>query len=381
MNNTPFIFHDLQDSQIFALAQIAGKQGFDVVGTLPNIHEAEWVKKSRYIQQYFELPSLGDTNMGLYALSLKRANLSGVFVPIVDDIAILLAQYAPLLRKNGLQFLTVNPEQLDTIDHTMLQHWQGKLNIPHTIYCSGDELVQTAVSIGFPVIIKSFRDGFIAFSDKVSMQTWLAENEETYPFHFVQRVQQFITGNTSKMASALLLFDEQSRPVRGFTARRTRVAQTLYGSFGETVAAQAEWLPDLYDAAVELLTQLGWVGFAEVECKQDENGQWHLLEINTRLSGWACFAEADGVDFLKAYYQLCTEDKTLEPCCPQRSATTYTRTIASSKHQPDWENLNLQTYKKMLKYPDDVCYGAWQETDPLANKTWVKHMQSRCLSR
>lgn len=302
MMKTPFVFHDMQDSQMFALAQAAGRAGFAVHGLVRSTKEVPWVTQSRYIHNITELPSLGDVNMGLYALNLKKENISGIFVPVVDDIADLLAEYAPLLRKNGLSFLTVHSSQIEMSNTFALQQWQGKLKIPRTTYCTSNELIETALEIGFPVILKSVRDGFVTFHHQEAMQAWLNNAvHHHYPLHLHQRVQQYIQGETASMATALLLFDEQSRPVRGFTARRIRVAQTNYGPFGETLAAKAEWLPDLYEACVELLSALGWVGFAEVECKQDQHGDWQLIEINPRLSGWSCLAEVDGAGFLQAY--------------------------------------------------------------------------------
>ena len=379
-NQTPFIFHDLQDSQIFALAQSVGKQGYLAHGIVQDLQQAPWVKHSRYIQHIIESPSLGDINAGLFALNLKKHAFNGVFVPVVDDIADLLAEYAPLLRKNGLQFLTPSPQHIKQINTFYLQQWHGKLSVPATAYCGGDDILNTAISIGFPILLKSYRDGFIAFESADILKQWL-DSVEDYPFHFVQRVQRYIEGETNTLATVMLLFDAQSRPVRGFTARRLSVVQTQFGPFGETVAAQAEWIPDLYDAAVELLSEMGWVGFAEVECKQDQTGQWHLLEVNPRLSGWSCLAEADGAGLLIAYHQLCTEDATIEPACLQRSTTSYSRIIASSMHQPNWSALNRTTYKKMLTYPENQCFGAWDNADKHANRAWATYMLQRCQSQ
>lgn len=382
MAKQPFIFHDLQDSQIFALAQAAGRAGFEVKGTVRSLKDSPWLQYSRYISSAAEMPSLGAVNQGLYTLNLKKAGVTGVFVPMVDDIARFIAEFAPLLRKNGLSFLTVHPQQIDMCDLSYLQQWTGKLNIPKTVYCDGQSLLKAAESVGFPVIFKSFRDGYVRFDCKQDLSLWLAsEAANDYPFQLQQRVQQYIAGETTQMASALLLFDGQSRPIRGFTARRIRVAQTLYGPFGETVAAKAEWLPDLYEAALELLSALGWVGFAEVECKQDATGKWFLLEINPRLSGWTCFAEADGAGLLQAYHHLCTEDTPLEHACLQRSVTNYSRMIASNLHQPDWQNFSCTTLKTMLTHPNHYMFGAWDKHDSKANRSWLPLMFKRYLTK
>lgn len=381
MPKLPFIFHDVHDSQPFAMAQAAGRAGFPIVGILPHLHQAPWVQKSIYFHHLVESPSLGDINQGQYALAIKKMGIHGVFVPLVDDIASLLAEFAPLLRKQGLRFLSPHPEQIRCCDHTHLAQWQGKLGIPATMYCHGDAIMATAQAIGFPLILKSYRDGFIMFEYEQALSVWLDTAHAFYPFHLQQRLQRYIPGETTRMASVVLLFDQQSRPIRGFTARRIRVAQTQFGPFGETLAAHAETIPDLYDAVLELMQAMQWVGFAEIECKQDSAGRWHLLEINPRLSGWSCFAEADGAGFLQAYYHLCTEDKSLSHACLQRNQTQYSRIIASSQHRPDWHNYSFATLKTMLSHPPQLSFGAWDKADKRANQAWAWWMLKRYLRK
>ena len=153
---------------------------------------------------------------------------------------------------------------------------------------------------------------------------------------YMHRIQQYIEGPIDRMASAMLLFDAEGRPVRGFTGRRLRVSDTRFGPFGETTAARAEWIPELYTGARDMLARIGWQGFAEVECKQGDDGRWTVMEINPRTSGWICLAEADGAGFLQAYHRLCTGDLVLEEACLQRSRTAYRRLIATCYHEPDW---------------------------------------------
>jgi len=51
--------------------------------------------------------------------------------------------------------------------------------------------------------------------------------------------------------------------------------------------------------------------------------------------------------------------------------------IASTMHQPDWNNFTHETYKTMLTFPKDMCFGAWEKSDPKANKAWARLMLKR----
>jgi len=344
----PFVIHDLQDSQMFALAQAAGRSGFAVKGLASSMQD--WIEYSRYIEGCTLVPSLGDVIESIYALNLKKSGVSGVWLPCVDDIAMFTAEFRCFLHDLGLQHLIASTESMEASDVSQLQDYEGGLKIPKTEWLTWEALEQSATSLDYPLMLKSSRGDFQTFAAHHELSTYLSEQE---PSPLLQRVQHYIEGETSRLATAMLLFDSHGQVVRGFTGRRLEVAQTTHGNFGETTAAQAEWIPELYEGAVALLEHIGWQGFAEVECKQGLDGQWYVLEINPRVSGWLCLAEADGAGFLQAYHALCAEDASLQACCLQRSKSTYMRLVAAGFHQAHWhddgEQGSLHRAMRLLK--------------------------------
>jgi len=377
----PLVIHDLQDSQMFALAQAAGRAGLPVTGTSWPLEP--WVKKSRYVQKAVELPCLGEVVSGVYAKNLEKSGLQGVWLPCVDDMAGFTAEYAPFLRHIGMRFVTADQETITRAITTHELPSRGAIRIPDGGMLSVQELYDGKCGCAFPLMLKTRRNGFMRVDDATSLKQLLQPLIEAGHGERMEIVQAYVAGDIERMASAIVLFDDEGRPVRGFTGRRLRVARTHYGPFGETTAARAEWIPALYEGACELLSHLGWKGFAEVECKQDGEGNWQLLEINPRLSGWTCLAEADGAGLLQAYYRICSEGARLDEACLQRSEAEYVRMIATCYHDPDWDadvsrrrslwrklraiDAALRLYRK--KTPA-ISLGAWDSRD-LPASLWL----------
>ncbi len=330
----PLIIHDLHDSQMFAVAQAAGRAGIPIEGTFWPMER--WGLESRYVRKGVELPCLGEQLKGTYALGLKKAGFSGVWLPCVDDMADFTARYQELLRGIGLSFITADVNTIASAFATESFPQTAILKTAPMQVVLASELYEMADRQVFPILLKTVRDHFEKFHDVRSLREFLERERAAFGLNHYHRVQQFVEGEVERMASAILLFDDESRPVRGFTGRRLRVAETVHGPYGETTAARAEWIPELYEGARELLTALGWKGFAEVECKQGEDGSWYVMEINPRLSGWTPLAEADGAGLISAYYRMCTDGVRLEEACLQRSKAEYVRMVATSYHDPDW---------------------------------------------
>ena len=376
----PFIIHDLQDSQMFALAQAAGRAGFTVHGLAS--WQAPWIELSRYVSSCTQVQSLGDVVESVYALHVKQAGLQGVWLPCVDDIAMFTAEFRPFLQDLGMLALIPSMDSIERADVTQLQDFSGILKIPETYWLEAEAMAERADVLPYPCLLKSARGFFRILPHKESLLQALDEQRDDA---LLQRVQHYIAGDTSRMATAMLLFDAHGKVVRGFTGRRLRVARTQFGAFGETTAAQAEWIPELYDGAVALLEHIGWQGFAEVECKQGEDGQWYVLEINPRVSGWLCLAEADGAGFLQAYHALCTGSEVLQSCCLQTSRYEYIRMLSAGFHEPDWVGRSDMSQGRwarlrclagdlyqMWKHSPFVVAGAWDAWDRQASWCIIK---------
>lgn len=375
---TPLVLHDLQDSQIFALAQAAGRAGLVVDGTSEPVEP--WARKSRYVRRVHRVPCLSDLTRSMYAWHIKQTGLAGVWLACTDDVADFTARYRGFLEKAGMRLLAPEPEALDAVARRAYPETPG-LVAPFSAWMpAGDLLGAKATELPYPLIVKLARGLYRRADGPEELAAFLRElGGEKHPEVEVY-VQGFVSGEVARMASAIVLCDADGRAVRVFTARRLRVAPTAYGWFGETLAARAEWLPELAEAACALAEQLGWRGFLEVEAKQGPDGRWHLLEVNPRISGWGALAEADGAGLLRAYHMLCTEAPRLARAALQRDRAEYVRVIATVYHDPDWAvptapgdtrlaraRRLVATLARAWRAPDRVCLGAWDARDLTAS--------------
>jgi predicted ATP-grasp superfamily ATP-dependent carboligase len=113
-------------------------------------------------------------------------------------------------------------------------------------------------------------------------------------------LQEFIPGpdiDTPYLGSYL---DAESRPLAVFTGRRLR--QFPPGA-GLTSIAESVWMPDVAEAGLRLLQELGYHGVSHVEFKRDaRDGRLKLMEINARHYGTHTLATACGVNISAAAY-------------------------------------------------------------------------------
>lgn len=110
------------------------------------------------------------------------------------------------------------------------------------------------------------------------------------------------------------------------------------------------------------------------------DGRWYLLEINPRLSGWLCLAEADGAGMLAAYWRMMGEGVALSPAWLQRDVSCYVRTIGHRYHEPDWWLETLagdhaikkakrlgRCLRQFAKVRPNVLLGGWDGRDAKAS--------------
>ena len=73
----------------------------------------------------------------------------------------------------------------------------------------------------------------------------------------------------------------------------------------------------LRDMMLKLAEELGLCGVAQVDLILDENGDWHIIEVNPRLSGMSfTYACACGLSVFEMVYRACVEKKTLPQPAP-----------------------------------------------------------------
>ena len=115
-------------------------------------------------------------------------------------------------------------------------------------------------------------------------------------------IQEFLPGRGEAQFSYAALCDD-GEPLAFMTARRTRQVPMDFGRFSSFVETVDE--PGLVEPATRLLKHLRYSGLVEVEFKLDpRDGEYKLLDVNTRVWGWQTLCGRAGVDFPYLLWQL-----------------------------------------------------------------------------
>ena len=113
-------------------------------------------------------------------------------------------------------------------------------------------------------------------------------------------LQEYVPGNDDETYYLGSYLNERSQPLAVFTGRRLR--QYPRGS-GAARSAESVWVPEVAEAGLRLLRELGFNGVSHVEFKRDpRDGRYKLIEINARHYGTHALAAASGVDLSAAAY-------------------------------------------------------------------------------
>lgn len=120
-------------------------------------------------------------------------------------------------------------------------------------------------------------------------------------------VQNIILGPSKNQYSACFLFLE-GKPYVSLTATRMRQHPIDFGN--ATTYAETVDLPILKDYAIKILKAANYNGLCEVEFKKDDiDGEYKFLEVNTRTWKWHSIAEKSETPFLGAYYNYLIGNK------------------------------------------------------------------------
>jgi D-aspartate ligase len=115
-------------------------------------------------------------------------------------------------------------------------------------------------------------------------------------------IQEFLPGRGEAQFSYAALCDD-GEPLAFMTARRTRQVPMDFGRFSSFVETVDE--PGLIEPTTRLLRHLRYTGLVEVEFKLDpRDGEYKLLDVNTRVWGWQTLCGRAGVDFPYLLWQL-----------------------------------------------------------------------------
>ena len=205
----------------------------------------------------------------------------------------------PFSRWETMQRLHDKREQLETAQRV-------GVDIPKTVFVDDDDdLARGADEIGFPAIFKPVES--LAFKTRFRRHVLeIASRDELLRVYDKVRdcgtlmLQDIVPGGDEELYTLGSYLDAQSRPLAQFTGHKLRQHPPRFGHVSMAVSL---WVPELAEAGLRLLHELGYHGVSQVEFKRDpRDGRYRLMEVNARHWMWHSLATACGVNLsLTAY--------------------------------------------------------------------------------
>ena len=168
--------------------------------------------------------------------------------------------------------------------------WRVGVDTPKTVFVdSAEDLERGAEEIGFPCIFKpveslAFKTRFRRHVLEIGSADELREVYAKVDDCGTLMLQDIVPGGDEELYTLGSYLDAQSRPLAQFTGHKLRQHPPR---FGHVSMAVSKWVPELAEAGLRLLHELGYHGVSQVEFKRDpRDGRYRLMEVNARHWMW-----------------------------------------------------------------------------------------------
>jgi len=184
--------------------------------------------------------------------------------------------------------------------------WRCGVDTPKTVFVdSAADLERGVEEVGLPAIFKPVES--LAFKLRFRRHVLTIDTRDELERVYAQvddcgtlMMQEIVPGGDDELYTLGSYLDEESRPLAVFTGHKLRQHPPV---FGHCRMAVSRWVPDMADAGVRLLQELGYHGVSQVEFKRDvDDGRYKLMEINGRHWMWHALGTDSGVNLSYAAY-------------------------------------------------------------------------------
>ncbi len=232
-----------------------------------------------------------------------------VLMPTNDDWVLTLARHRSRLEEHYRYPFAAHDVVQRALGKTALYRACESLGvaIPQTWYLDGDATPeQVAEQVEYPCVLKpdDSRGFYRAFQAKV----FVVENRAAFiekcsaaaAYGLTLVAQRWIATEPGGFWSVASYLSPGGAPRGVFTGRKL---EQWPPDFGTSCLADSRWDPEIAEAGVRVLQELGYHGISEIEFVQDAaTGRLLLLDVNTRAWKWVGLPVAAGVDLpLLAY--------------------------------------------------------------------------------
>jgi D-aspartate ligase len=176
---------------------------------------------------------------------------------------------------------------------------------PGTVLADGDDAVREA-GLRAPMVVKAVegQEFALTFGQKAlvaeSVDEALAVARVASERGFQTIVQEIVPDSHERIYSLLAYVARDGRPLVTLVGRKVRQGPLR---FGTSAVFEVDYEPTVLDQGLRLLQAAGYTGIAHVEFAQDpRDGEFRVLEVNTRLPVWAALAANRHLDLPRIAY-------------------------------------------------------------------------------
>ena len=176
---------------------------------------------------------------------------------------------------------------------------------PGTVLADGDDSVREA-GLRAPMVVKAVegQEFALTFGQKAlvaeSVDEALAVARVASERGFQTIVQEIVPDSHERIYSLLAYVARDGRPLVTLVGRKVRQGPLR---FGTSAVFEVDYEPTVLDQGLRLLQAAGYTGIAHVEFAQDpRDGEFRVLEVNTRLPVWAALAANRHLDLPRIVY-------------------------------------------------------------------------------
>jgi D-aspartate ligase len=176
---------------------------------------------------------------------------------------------------------------------------------PGTVLADGDDAVREA-GLRAPMVVKAVegQEFALTFGQKAlvaeSVDEALAVARQASERGFQTIVQEIVPDSHERIYSLLAYIARDGRPLVTLVGRKVRQGPLR---FGTSAVFEVDYEPTVLDQGLRLLQAAGYTGIAHVEFAQDpRDGEFRVLEVNTRLPVWAALAANRHLDLPRIVY-------------------------------------------------------------------------------
>jgi len=284
-----------------AVARSLGKRGVPVVGL--DRDENGYGLHSKLTAVAGRCPYPLDDERGFIDLLLEigaELKRKAVLFPCLDEWVFAVARH----RRELEEYFLIPFSEIETVERILDKNLLYRkceargIPIPRTFYLDEQTPEQIATEIEFPCIVKPALQR--EFTNEFGQKVFRVETREQF-FAIYERaarhalLAQEIVGSGVDSFYSLCSYISRDGEAKGvFVGRKL---EQYPPEFGTACLVDSRYVGEIVERGVDILREFGYHGISEVEFLRDErDGEFKLLDINTRVWKWIGLPITAGID-------------------------------------------------------------------------------------